>query len=220
LGDQIAGLQLDSAGGDFGPGEDHVLEAAIAASAVNNELAIAELIAQQSAQPSSQPTAQPQASQPQQGATAQSPQASAFNFTRRQERELAALAYSEQRNVDTAQHEAIVSVIINRVVDGSAQFSGRGNKNTIHNVIQYDNQFQGAHTRAFRNAMGGRVNNVPGYRDALQAVRNVERNGVTTRATFFFHGTPSARTLARVGNITPANPSSVGNLRLYVEKQD
>ncbi len=148
----------------------------------------------------------------------QQPQPQAQNqlhLTRKEERELAALAVGEQATPNTAQHEAIISVAINRANTPDRH----GHRHSIHQVIHQRNAFQGVNSRRFSNVMSGRSNRLPGVQDAMAAVREVERNGTTTNATYFYHGEPDAQTLHNMApNVTlvPANPGAIGDLHLYI----
>jgi hypothetical protein len=137
------------------------------------------------------------------------------HLTKAEELELAAAAYGKQANADQAQHQAIISVMINR-----ANTPGRhGRYPSIQQVIHKHGAFQGVPSARFRNGVRGRANKLPGFQDAKAAVQSVEQHGVTTNATYFYHGTPSAGTLHRMApnaTLVPASPGAVGDLHLYV----
>ncbi len=123
------------------------------------------------------------------------------------------MAYSESTRGTVAEHEAVISVILNRAESGERQYVQRGQDVTVNNVIHAPRQFQGVGGGQERNFAGMTDQ---GAQNARTAAANVAQNGPTTNATFFLAtgGTePRADQVRRLGNVHAVG--RVGNIFLY-----
>jgi RHS repeat-associated protein len=128
--------------------------------------------------------------------------------------DVGAVAYSENTRGSLQEHQAIVSVVVNRANSDNPQYVGRGQNVTVHNVAN-NRQFQGANgpnARDFRNG----VNN-QGAQNARNAAAGVSQNGPTTTATHFIATNrrrgPTRRQIRNLGHVQFVG--RVGSVYLY-----
>jgi hypothetical protein len=141
------------------------------------------------------------------------------HLTQDDERRVANEAYGETARGSVAEHEAIISVILNRVRSGDRQYVDRGQEFTVPNVIaahtrRGTRQFQALDNDAY--AQFGQAND-QGTRNARTAAGNIAAHGPTNRATHFIvtppNVQPTPRQVAALGHVKPAG--NVGNVYLY-----
>jgi RHS repeat-associated protein len=155
--------------------------------------------AQQQAQQAAQQ--QPQQQQPQQ------------HLTPAQQQAAGAVAYSEATRGTVAEHQAIISVIVNRAESHDRQYVNHGQQVTVENVINARNQFQGVNGR---NAQQFPHANNQGAQNARTAAANVAQRGPANHATAFIVTTgrqPTRAEVRRLGNVHFVE--RVGNVFLY-----
>jgi hypothetical protein len=128
-------------------------------------------------------------------------------------------AYGETARGSVAEHEAIISVILNRVRSGDRQYVDRGQEFTVPDVIaahtrRNTHQFQAIDNDAYTQFDQA---NDQGARNARTAAANIAANGPTNRATHFIvtppNTQPTPRQVAALGHVRPAG--NVGNVYLY-----
>ena len=140
------------------------------------------------------------------------PQQPPAHMNAAEERMSAAVAYSENTHGTLAEHEAIVSVIVNRAESGQHQYVAPNQAVNVTNVINAPRQFQGVGGNNY-NTFGNQQNQ--GSQNARQAAATVARNGPTNRATAFIaqRRAPTARQVRALGHVQPAG--HVGDVWLY-----
>jgi len=130
-----------------------------------------------------------------------------------QQQAAALVAYSETTVGSVEEHQAIISVIVNRTESGDRQYVNHGRPVTVENVIHANGQFQGVNGR---NAQRFPRTHNAGAENARTAAANVSQNGPTNHATHFLvtgGREPTAREVRRLGNVHFAE--RVGNVFLY-----
>jgi len=152
-------------------------------------------------------------SQPPQGQ--QQPQRE--RLTQAEREAVAGVAYSETTGGTVAEHEAIISVILNRVQSGQRQYVNHGQHVNVHNVVHANTrgvpQFQGVGRRNERNFAHS---NDAGAQSARNAAANITQTGPTNHATAFIvtrGGEPTQRQEQNLGNVHRVD--RVGNVFLY-----
>src|SRR5215469_9217783 len=143
-----------------------------------------------------------------------------------QDRDTAAgVAYSENTHATVPEHEAIISVILNRARSGQRQFVDPGQPLTVENVMQAHarrrngregtNQFQGVGGDNEQNFV--RTHD-QGSRNARTAAENIAVHGPTNRATFFIvtrDGNPPSTRQVRNPGRNLAQVGHEGSVYLY-----
>lgn len=161
--------------------------------------------------PAQQPARQqPQPAQPQ-------PQ---DRLTPEQRRVAAAQAYAEGTDATQAEHEAMISAMLNRANSGDRQYVNQGRAVNFENVMGATapngrNQFQGYRGRDYNAHFTGAANN-QGARNATAAAANISRNGPTNNATFYIATggqPPTQRQVRNLGNVHQVG--QVGRVYLY-----
>jgi RHS repeat-associated protein len=138
-----------------------------------------------------------------------------------EQNKVTALVCAEACTSKKSGQEAVTSAIINRVNSGDNQYVAPGKDVNVSNVVE-SGQFQGIKLPTYTQAIKGELNNSPNFKSVQAAVADVLKNGVTTNATFIYHGIsppPSTTWMGRgvkSGNLLPATPAKIDNWYLYV----
>jgi hypothetical protein len=138
-------------------------------------------------------------------------------FLPAEEEEAAHLARSENTRGTVAEHEAVVSVILNRVqsgLDQRRQYLDRGQEANVHNVINATtrhgiHQFQGLDNNEYRRNFAELHDQ--GAQNARTAAGNIAAHGPTNKATAFIitetdprtgrPKQPELRTVSHLGHV-------------------
>lgn len=159
--------------------------------------------------PAQQPPPRPQQPQP-------PPQE---RLTPEQQRMAAAQAYAEDTNATQEEHEAMISVMLNRANSRDRQYVDHGQPVTFENVMRATApnrlpQFQGFQGPNYRAHITGRADN-QGARNGTAAAANISRNGPTNNATFYIDSNtpPTPRQERGLGNVHRVG--QVGRVYLY-----
>ncbi len=138
------------------------------------------------------------------------------------EQEVEAEVYGEKTNGTVNEYKAMASVIVNRANSGSKagrQYVQKGQDVNIHNVVSNTKQLQAYGGTNYNNFYNGSPKVSQTTRANVEtAVTSVFSQGATTKATFFIApagGAPTCAEVRALGNVTPANPASVGGVYLY-----
>ena len=128
-------------------------------------------------------------------------------LTPRQERVAGAQAYAEGTDATQAEHEAMISAMVNRANSGDRQYVNHGQAVNFDNVMEARapnglHQFQGYHGDRYNDHFNGRVNN-QGASNATAAAANISRNGPTNNGTFYIFQAeePTQRQARNLGNV-------------------
>lgn len=129
----------------------------------------------------------------------------------------AAVAYGANTHGTVAEGEAVVSVIVNRVKSGLAQF-GCKKSCTVGDVLSHKPGFAEVGNPQYKHYLAGKANN-KGAQNAAKAAKYVGKNGPTTNAMFYIEnpggGAPKPGEVKALGKVGPAKPSRVGGVYLY-----
>ena len=143
--------------------------------------------------------------------------------TQAQRKEFDAIVFAEAGVSSMRVKEAVASVVINRLVSGSKQFTA-GKKVDLTDVIETKEQFQGYKTGKdsnYQQALSGKLDNALNYQESVQAVNYVLSHGVTTNATFMSYHLPSPRLWlggkVNSGVLVLADPGKIGSWYFYVQ---
>ena len=137
--------------------------------------------------------------------------------------QVVALVCAEACTSTKAGQEAVTSAILNRANSGEKQYVAPDKTVNVTNVVE-SGQFQGIKLPIYKQALAGKLNNTAGFKSAQAAVGHVLKHGVTTNATFIFHGKsppPSNTWMGRAvrnKTLVPATPAKVDDWWLYVPR--
>jgi hypothetical protein len=155
------------------------------------------------------------------------PQAQA-HLTADERDEAAAVAYSENTSGSVAEHEAIISVLLNRARSGDRQYVNQGQDVNLFNAAHATTrtrtgrdiqEFQGVDDNNYNDFVTGLVprQGAQGARNAQTAAANIAQNGPTTQATSIIvtgGRNPTRREEANLGH-NMRQVGRVGNVFLY-----
>jgi hypothetical protein len=148
------------------------------------------------------------------------------HLTRDNINEAAAVAYSENTTGSLAEHEAIISVILNRARSGERQYVDPDKPITVQNVIHGHARLRGGGLGRYQfQGVGGSneenfaATNDQGSQNDRSAAENIAAHGPTNRATAFIvtdGRAPTPGEVSRLGKVQYLQ--RVGNVFLYEPK--